>query len=159
MRVLTILAVLGLVATSPAQAMRETRSEFDILKAVNVSIPGLRYTRCFRPPPKGQVIAHACYKVAAKDVLRTVAILETDFDHPPMVTHGENWHGHGIGTLPLTEEIRQGFKHIGDPEYLSGMLTFTAPAQRRFFQPQFGLPQVIALGELDGLVYVRLAFV
>lgn len=150
--VVGIAVFFGFTATARAIGV-----EFDILKELGHPIAGAEKTKCFHRPRNFQIVAHACYVVPASEVNRVVAILETDYGHPPLVTHGEAWHGHGEGQVPIPETFFETFKDIANPSELSALIAFTAPAQKSFFLPNLELPDVLPIGSTDGVLYVRLA--
>jgi len=135
---------------------QETRKEFDILAAADQSVRGVVPIRCFAAPRNFQAFAHACYKVAPKDVPRVVRRLERRLDHPPLLTHGDNWHGHGFGIVPLPQDMRQSFSHRSDPSRVVSVINFTAPSQIKSFSSDLKLPPVAELGTLPGFIYVQI---
>ncbi len=143
------------VAFAPAALAREIRVEFDILAEAGQSLRGVVPIRCFAGPRSFDTLAHACYSVAAKDVPAVVRRLQRRLDHPPLLTHGDNWHGHGFGIVPLTPDLRAEFSQRADPDTLVAVINFTAPAQSKSFTANTPLPQVLDLGAAPGFIYVQ----
>ncbi len=160
MRGLSLSLSLGLVlwGAAFAAAPPETRKEFDILAEADQSVRGVTPTRCFGAPRSFHTLAHACYTVAARDVPRVVRILERRLDHPPLLTHGDNWHAHGFGRVPLPDDMRASLAHRADPTTMVIVINFTASSKIKpfkSFKSNVTLPKTADLGSQPGFIYVQ----